>query len=920
MSFTADPAALEQLKQIFSSTLSSNNQERKSANEALSQAKTQPEFENYLFHLLVLDNSAKSEVRAGSGINLKNSILKSAHAKGNAPNANRQYLLDNILKGLLVQDNLVRNITGNVVTSLFSIYGIEYWPNVLPQLIELANHEAGPYDSQEAAMNTLGKICEDSSMVICSEYKGESPLNFMLSNLLKLMVHPHSGIIRALSIHCVNQFIPLNPQEFSNYQNQFLQNLFELSKDSSTKVKKNICSSFSMILETSPNTLLPHLDGVVNYCLHLMQDNDEEVALEACEFLLSLSSISEDEVNKQIFIPKLKLILPILLGTMVYSEEEVFLMELESSKDITSVQDKEEDIKPKNVKVKEHSAKSNYRKEDDDSDDDSDEDSDSDSDSLVDQWSLRKCSAATLDILSLNLPGEVLEISLPILQERILSTDWKVREASILAFGAISKSCIELSDDKLPTLVTYLIERLKDPQPRLRQITCWTISRFASWIITQSPQLVDLTIQSILASSLDQQKIVQQSACSSLTYLIEEAYSESLLPYLDQLLHHFTRCFQIYQKKNLAILYDCIQTFVEKLGYENLSKSENIKELIPPLLSKWEELDDNDNALWSLLECIASIASTLGELFAPYAVPIYQRAVKILTNCIELDQQAQTDPLIETPEKDFIVTSLDLIDGLIQGFGFHSAELIDQRLMELLLICLEDHSNDVRQSAYALLGDLAISVCDVIVKPWLRSIVLSIGNEINNRNYESYPVVNNAIWSLGEMLMRLPPHEIKPYFENLVDLIIPVLISTDTQQTVLENCAICLGRMGISGDPELCGLLGQKLPGFILQWCSQMLYLIDNEEKETGFTGMLNIINTNPVNGFGGFDNSQGKKNLGIFFVCIGSYAQPSDELRGLFGQMLNSFKGLLGSEWEGVMAHVDHESRGVLASVYGVH
>lgn len=934
MSWTADPEALEQLKHIFKGTLSSNNQERSLANDALIQARQQPEIENYLFDILIMDNTARSDVRAAAGINLKNSILKNDN-----PNhiKNRQYLLENILKGLMVHDNMVRNITGNVITSLFSNFGIEGWPQALPQLIELAslNSPDGTYVAQEAAMGALSKICEDSALSLDREFNGERPLNFMISNFLKLATNPQSGKIRSLSIHCINQFIPLKTQSFLIHLDEFLQKLFELATDSNNEVRRNICTSFSMVLETRPDKIMPHLDGVINYCLHLMQDSDEEVALEACEFLLALSTSPETESDKNLFNPKLKIILPTLLQKMVYSQEEIFYMELIDEKDNADIADKDEDIKPQTAKSKDsHTAATNHEHKKDTKQPDFDDDTDSefededDEDLEIDQWSLRKCSAATLDILSLNFPEEVLQVSLPILQEHIVSPEWPVREAAILAFGAISKSCIELSRDKLPTLVPFLVDRLQDQEPRVRQITCWTLSRFSTWVAEEAHEggqyanYFQPTFQSIVTCALDNKKVVQEAACSALSSFIEESDVSLIEFYLDPLLDHFAKCFQTYQRKNLIILYDCVQTFVEKMGYEKLSsKPDYINTLLPPLLHKWQILDDNDTALWPLIECMASIAATLGELFAPYAIPVYERAIKILSNCIELDQQCQTDALIDAPEKDFMVTSLDLIDGLIQGFGQHSIELIQQHgtnLMDLIMICFEDHTDDVRQSAYALLGDLAIFTLEATVKPYLQPTFISIGNEINNRTFNSFPVYNNAIWALGEIAMRLTYDEIKPYLSNLVDLVIPVLNSSDTQQTVLENAAICLGRMGLNGGSEV---ISPRLSEFILQWCSQMLYLVDNNEKETGFQGMLNIVNGNPDQGFGGLSNQQGKKNLAIFFVCIGNYLEPPESLKNMFGHLLVSYKNMIGSEiWETqIMCHIDQETRHYLRSAYGI-
>ncbi|RLV90376.1 Importin subunit beta-2 [Spathaspora sp. JA1] len=937
--WTADPQALEQLIHIFRGSLSINNQERKLANDALELAKQEPEFENYLFELLVKDSSSvKSDIRAAAGINLKNSILKKSSS-----NNNRQYLLDNILTGLTCQDSMVRNITGNVITSLFSIYGLQGWPSILPNLLTLAKSSSGStFIPQEAAMSALSKICEDSFSQLDVEFQGERPLNFLLASFLELLSHP-SDKIKSNSIHCINQFIPLNTQSFLVILDSYLTKLFELAQDgSSHEVRKNICSSFLLILESRPDKLMPHLDGVINYCLHLMQEeSNEEVSLEACEFILALSTASEQD--KELFKPKLSLILPILLDKMVYSQEEIFLMEIADTRDNADVADKDEDIKPQTAKGKDARTSNNSNnnnsngtstpvngnKNSDFDSDFEDGDDEDDEESEIDQWSLRKCSAATLDVLSENFPGEVLLVTLPILQEKIISPEWPVREAAILAFGAISTSCIELARDKLPTLVPFLVDRLQDDQPRVRQITCWTLSRYVSWVSEEAHEggeyanYFQPTFQSIVSCALDKKKVVQEAACSALSSFIEESDSSLIEYYLEPLLNHFAKCFETYQRKNLIILYDCIQTFVEKMGYDNLrAKPEYLNTLLPPLLRKWEILDDNDTGLWPLLECMASIAATLRELFAPFAVPVYERAINILSNCIQLDQQCHTDPSIEAPEKDFMVTSLDLIDGLIQGFEQHSVDLIQQKqpfLMELLLVCFEDFNADVRQSAYALLGDLAIFVLDPIVKPYLHSIFVSIGNEINNRSYSSFPVYNNAIWALGEIMMRVPFEDVKSYLNNLLDLLIPVLNSGgDTQPTVLENAAICLGRMGLTQGGA--SIIAPKLSEFIVSWCSHFLYLVDNNEKETGFQGMINIIGQNPDQGFGGLNNQQGKKNLAIFITCIGNYQTPPQDLQHLFTELISNYRVVLGEEvWKSqVMIHIDSEVRNHLQVIYG--
>lgn len=885
--WSPDPTTTTQLVSVFAGLLSRDNHVRQQANDALASIKLQPHYENYLFHIL-LDNSAPLDVRAGAGVQLKNAVKKSL--------GDRSFLLDNILQGLLVDDHLVRNITGNIVASLFSTYGLQ-WKNVLDNLTTLAQDSSStPPATQIAAMSTLAKICEDSPYEL-TQPPSPPPV---IPVLLHFMTHPQAQI-RAHAINALCQFVPLQTQAFLVHLDEFLDKLFVLAHDESPGVQKNMCTAFSLILESRPDKLAPHLEGVLAYCLHLMRGNDDETALEACEFMLALSGSTED---KSVFAPHLADILPVLLARMVYSEEERFLMEMADERD---KEDRDEDIRPHTAKGKDTHG---YRSDDDDDDDDDDYDE-------LDQWSLRKCAAATLDVLSVAMPREVLHVTLPILQERIVSDEWPVREASILAFGAMAGSCMELAADKLAPLVPFLVERLGDGEPRVRQISCWTLLRYAPWVCGEARAggacagYFEPTMQRVVACGLDPVQAVQEAACSALSAFVEETEHAVLVPYVDAMLEHFAACFSRYLRKNMMVLYDCVQTFVEKMGGEVLAVAARMDVLLPPLMQKWSALEDDDVALWPLLECMATVAATLGEAFAPCAVPVYERAVKILSTCIETSRVCVTDPLVTTPEADFLVTALDLIDGLVQGLGEHATELIEQHpanLMGLLMVCFEDYNADVRQSAYALLGDLAI-FCLGLLRPYVSLIVVSVGNEIDNRSFNTYPVYNNAIWAVGEMAVRLPYTEMRGYVDSLVLLLVPIVNSSEMQLTVLENAAICLGRLGVC-DSRGESSLAPRLVEYIVAWCTQMSMLVENEEKETSFAGMVNIINANPDGGFGGLATAAGRKHLAMFVSCVGGYEGVLESVYGELRALLEGYKGILGGEWHSVLEMVGPDER----------
>ncbi|KAJ1496649.1 Transportin-1, partial [Coelomomyces lativittatus] len=102
------------------------------------------------------------------------------------------------------------------------------------------------------------------------------------------------------------------------------------------------------------------------------------------------------------------------------------------------------------------------KEDENDNDDDEDEDDDEDSEDVVEQWTLRKCSAATLDILASVFENELLSPVLPLLKQHLIHPNWLHREAGILALGAMAEGCAEGLKAHLPELVPYLIKALNE--------------------------------------------------------------------------------------------------------------------------------------------------------------------------------------------------------------------------------------------------------------------------------------------------------------------------------------------------------------------------------------------------------------------------------------------------------------------------
>ena len=504
------------------------------------------------------------------------------------------------------------------------------WPELLPRLCLLLDAE--DYNTCEGAFGALLKICEDSTDYLNADNLNR-PLNVLVPKFLTFFKHNHPKI-RAYAISCINQFIlARTPALMLNIDN-FIENLFHLASDDNTEVRKNVCRALVMLLETRMDRLIPHIHNIIEYMLMRTQDPDETIALEACEFWLSLS---EQPICKETLTNHLSRLIPILMQRMRYSEVDIILLKGDVEED-DMIPDREEDIKPifhraKNVHIikndDETKNNNNLINEDDPNFEDDYDDND---DSSATDWNLRKCSAAALDVLASVFHDELLPIVLPILRETLFHQEWEVKEAAILALGAISEGnsiiilllnfslhflarkliysfffeilkigCMQGMIPHLPQLVPYLITCLSERKALLRSITCWTLSRYSHWVVTQQhekylkPLMTDL-----LKRILDTSKKVQEAACSAFATLEEEACTE-LVPYLGYILSTLVFAFTKYQNKNLLILYDAIGTLADSVGH-HLNKEEYINMLMPPLIEKWNTLKDDDRGLFPLLE------------------------------------------------------------------------------------------------------------------------------------------------------------------------------------------------------------------------------------------------------------------------------------------------------------------------------
>ncbi|KAK2150308.1 hypothetical protein LSH36_413g02041 [Paralvinella palmiformis] len=879
-SWQPEESGLQQILQLLRESQSPDTATQRAVQQKLEELNKYPDFNNYLIFVLTkLVNQAEVT----------------------------EFIRQECLNSIGDPSPLIRATIGILITTIAAKGGLENWSELLPRLWQCLDSE--DYNVCEGAFGALQKICEDSAEALDTDALNR-PLNILIPKFLEFFKHS-SPKIRSHAIACVNQFIISRTQALMLHIDSFIENLFVLASDEDPEVRKNVCRALVMLVEVRMDRLIPHINSIVEYMLVRTQDPDDGVSLEACEFWLSLA---EQPICNNVLGPHIEKLIPVLVHGMKYSEIDIILLKGDIEED-EMIPDKESDIKPRFHKCKSKSHGIGTK-----------QGSEEVKRSLY-KWhqisasqvfrfiygidksrkTVRlprgKCSAAALDVLANVFHDNILPVLLPILKETLFHQEWEIKESGILVLGAIAEGCMTGMVPHLPELIPYLIQCLADKKALVRSITCWTLSRYAHWVVGQPHELyLKPLMTELLKRVLDANKRVQEAACSAFATLEEEACTE-LVPYLGFILDTLVFAFGKYQHKNLLILYDAIGTLADSVGH-HLNKPEYINLLMPPLIEKWNVLKDTDKDLFPLLECLSSIATALQSGFLPYCEPVFKRCVSLIEQTLNQSFANLANPdQYEAPDKDFMIVALDLLSGLAEGLEHHIEALVSSsNVLKLLFQCMQDPMPEVRQSSFALLGDLT-KACFQHVEPCIGDFMPILGA---NLNPEFISVCNNATWAIGEISIKMG-EGMRPYVPIVLNQLIEIINRPNTPKTLLENTAITIGRLGLVCPQEVAPMLQQ----FIRSWCTSLRNIRDNEEKDSAFRGVCTMIGVNPSGVIQDF----------IFFCdAVASWMNPKSDLKEMFYKILHGFKNQVGEEnWKRFSEQFPYPLRERLAAQYGV-
>merc|ERR1719329_151751 len=237
---------------------------------------------------------------------------------------------------------------------------------------------------------------------------------------------------RRTSLECLNHFAVAGMFNESKYQaiqqhrQRYIEALGTVASDTTPEVMRAVCKGFNLVVEGAWDFLQEnHYSIILKFMLQASQNPDYSVRLNALEVWISCSGVPDSWGTLCALLPEL---IPTLLTNMIFADADYMCMDAShQDDDNASRPDSPDDIKPR------------FHKESQNIDGDEDDDGKPQKvgHGWGDEWTARKAAAKSLDLISGVFQNEVMNVLLPLIQQKLEHASWEHQEAGVLALGAV---------------------------------------------------------------------------------------------------------------------------------------------------------------------------------------------------------------------------------------------------------------------------------------------------------------------------------------------------------------------------------------------------------------------------------------------------------------------------------------------------
>ncbi|GMR56453.1 hypothetical protein PMAYCL1PPCAC_26648 [Pristionchus mayeri] len=482
------------LVQVLEKTISQNPDDQKRALEFLEQASTN-DFCTFVKELSVVlrKTELQSHVRQAAGLQLKNVLCSKDDA------TKETYLQRWLQLPVDVRAHVKQQVTSTLGTESFrpsiaaqcvaAIACAEIphalWPDIISGLMQFVTNSTSSEQLKEAALETLGYICQDIDPNVL-----ERQANEILTAIVFGMKREQAIPVRLAATNALLNSLEFTTNNFSNEPERhiIMQVVCEATQCGDALVKVAALQCLVRIMSLYYQFMESYMSAALfPISVDAMRNKASDVALQGIEFW---SNVCEEEIA---------------LGLEAEEAQE-------------------------NGRVPEHTSR-HYAKgavshlspilletmaDQDDADDD-------------DDWTPSKAAGVCIMLLAQTVGNDVIDSVLPFLAH-FASPRWQYREAAIMAFGSIldgpdPAKLVPLVEQALPPLV----QAMSDSNVHVRDTAAWTIGRMCEICgeVVTRPQVLQ-TLLPAMSASLNQEPRVATNVCWAIVSLTKAAYEQAV--------------------------------------------------------------------------------------------------------------------------------------------------------------------------------------------------------------------------------------------------------------------------------------------------------------------------------------------------------------------------------------------------------
>lgn len=341
----------------------------------------------------------------------------------------------------------IRKTAAILAGKISESFPVATWADMMPPILQMLdlNLYASHPTVVEGSLEAVQRICEDSSLKLALD-ETNRPLETLIPRLLALLTCPEAGVrIGALSSYNSLLYL-LSPGNYSSdslrsrnssfndnsdessgtgagaggemrtfspanisspnsamgnaahplivHMNAFIQRLSTLATDSHPKVRTVVCQAITTISTHHVAVLDPYFNDICQFMLVALQDTEESVAIESCEFW---GVLTEQADTKRAIMPFLRTLVEHLISRLYLTAEQMEQERIDEEEEDSG--EKELNLRPIHHKVSSSGSSGGGGNGGGSGDSDDKENSE-----LSAKWTLRKQAALLLDNVALSFP------------------------------------------------------------------------------------------------------------------------------------------------------------------------------------------------------------------------------------------------------------------------------------------------------------------------------------------------------------------------------------------------------------------------------------------------------------------------------------------------------------------------------------